>query len=134
MTAAQLQQPPARKLPPPFETALCAALEAFQVAGRDDDPAAAAAALLEPLQDMRRRFETAGYPVQAAHVAAACHALSTPRAVKPGDFDDETLERERWAVLDQAQAHLQDALVADAWRPVMDVEATLVDGDRMELA
>ncbi|WP_292065931.1 hypothetical protein [Brevundimonas sp. UBA7664] len=134
MIAAQLMRPPARKLPAPFEAALCAALTAIQVAARGDDPTEAAAAFLEPLQDMRRRFETAGYPVQAAHVAAACHALSTPRAVKPGDFDDEALERERWAVLDQAQGHLQDALTADAWRPVMDVEASVVDGDRMELA
>lgn len=89
-------------------------------------------ALVAPIGDMAARFDDDGLPVQADLIRRAGAALGHSCAPKAGEWDEETLERECWSQIDEAQALLETAQRADQWTTLMPIEVAELASHRVE--
>lgn len=131
---AELLLPPAPALPSMHAAAITEALAAFRRLARAEDLRAATVELLGPLSDLQVVLAHDGHAVHAGHVADAMIALVGSEVPRPGDCDQETLERERWRRIDDAVDHLQAALSAHVWRAVMKVDVRIASEPRVRKA
>ena len=130
--SAELMRPPAPALPDTYAAALTEAIAAFRRLNRSTDLREDTVALLGPLSDMQVLFEVGGHHVQARHVADALGAMVADQVAGTGEWDEETLERERWRRIDQAVECLQAALSAHVWRAVMPIEVREANSSRIQ--
>lgn len=131
---AELLRPPAPALPAMHAAAITEALAAFRRLARAEDLRAATVDLLGPLSDLQVVLAHDGHDVQAGHVADAMIALVGHEVPRQGEYDEETLERERWRRIDEAVDHLQAALSAHVWRAVMTIDVRVANAPRVREA